>query len=244
MRDVLYRLAGQPGTQIACCTHSPIFLDVADKHRAIVRLFKDGLGNSTAWQVKADLFDIGNGQQDEKTKLQTISRFSPTVNELFFAKFVVLFEEFSAIAAFERAATLTGIFDRHKRLRRELALVDCCGKGSIIPFQRVLNAFSIPYRIVHDADTGNPSEEAQNPRIAAALPQGVAAGQAIHVIQPRDLESLLGYAASKSGSKPFVAVQKVEELHANGGLPPAFIEAVNMAYFGNVREPPVLAAAV
>lgn len=238
MRDVLYRLASQPGTQIACCTHSAIFLDIAEKHKAIVRLFKDATGNSAAWQVKSDLFDTGGGQQDEKRKLQTVARFSPTVNELFFAKFVVLFEEFSAIAAFERAALLTGVFQRHKRLRRELALVDCVGKGNIVPFQRVLNAFAIPYRILHDADQGNPAEEAHNARISAALPQGIDPAQAIHIVQPRDLESLLGYVASKSGAKPFVAVQKVDELHAGPGLPAGFTQALNMVYFGTTREPP------
>ncbi|MFG7003133.1 TOPRIM nucleotidyl transferase/hydrolase domain-containing protein, partial [Burkholderia pseudomallei] len=75
---------------------------------------------------------------------------------------VVLMEEFSAIAAFERGAELMGLFERHLRLRREVSLVDCNGKSNIPAFQRVLNAFNIPYRVLHDEDPGNPAEQANN----------------------------------------------------------------------------------
>lgn len=234
MRDVLYRLASQPGMQVACSTHSPIFLDIAGKYRTIVRMVKQPSGDTTGNQVTQELFPAP-GQQAERAKLQTVARFHPTVNELFFAKHVVLFEEFSAIAAFDRAAELTGVFTRHGRVRREVTLIDCDGKNNITAFQRVLNAFGIPYRVLHDLDNNNPAAFAENARIAEELP--ATPGHAIHVVGPNNLEGLLGYVASKGASKPFTAVRKVEELHSQAGLPGPFIEAMNMVYFGQTIEP-------
>lgn len=234
MRDVLYRLASQPGMQVACSTHSPIFLDIAGKYQSILRMVKQSSGDTTGNQVTQDLFPTP-GQQADRAKLQTVARFHPTVNELFFAKHVVLLEEFSAIAAFDRAADLTGVFTRHARLRREVTLIDCDGKNNITAFQQVLNAFNIPYRVLHDLDTNNPAAFAANARIAAALP--TIPPHAIHAIGPNDLEGLLGYVAAKGTSKPFAAVRKVEELHSQGALPGPFIEAMNMVYFGQTVEP-------
>jgi predicted ATP-dependent endonuclease of OLD family len=234
MRDVLYRLSSQPGMQVACCTHSPVFLDIASRYRAIVRLVKQPSGDSLGSQVTQDLFP-NPGDRSEKEKLQTVARFHPTINELFFAKHVVLFEEFSAIAAVERAANITGVFERHQRLHREVSLIDCAGKDNIPAFQKVLNAFGIPYRVLHDDDAGNPQANAVNARIVAALP--ATAGHVIHAIGPNDLEGLLGYAVTRGISKPFAAVKRVEQLHAVGALPPAFVEAMNMAYFGTIMEP-------
>ena len=156
MRDVLYRLSSQQGMQVACCTHSPVFLDIADRYKAIVRLDRAGDGQVTGYQVTQELF-LGPPDRAEKDRLQTVARFDPSVNELFFSKHVVLFEEPSAIAAFERAAQLTGLFSRHPRLHRGVTAIDCSGRENVPAFQRILNAFCIPYRVVHDEDKGEPT---------------------------------------------------------------------------------------
>lgn len=230
MRDVLQHLAAQADTQVACCTHSPIFLDIATNYRAIVRMFKTAQGDAVTHQVTHDLFP--GPHQADKQRLNTVARFDPTVNELFFAKHVVLVEEFSAIAAFERAAEVMGLFERHGRLRREVSFVDCNGKSNIPAFLRVLNAFQIPYRVLHDEDPGNPTEQANNQKVLDLLPGGE---NQRHMVKP-DLEGLLGYKAP-SKSKPYFAVNTVESLHAQGQLPAAFQEAVCMAYFGQFAEP-------
>lgn len=234
MRDVLYRLASQPGMQVACCTHSPVFLDIAGKYKSIVRLIKGANGDTVSRQVTQDLFPT-QGDRAEREKLQMVARFHPTVNELFFANQVVLFEEFSAIAAFEHAANVSGLFQRHRRVRREVSLVDCSGKNNITAFQRVLNAFGIPYRVLHDHDAQNPAAFAENARIAAAMPAGAA--NHVHAVGPNDLEGLLGYVVSKGVSKPYAAVKQIDDLHAQGALPAGFIEAMNMVYFGQTVEP-------
>jgi hypothetical protein len=148
-----------------------------------------------------------------------------------------ILEEASAIAAFDRAAELMGLFQRHQRhqrLRREVALVDCNGKKNIPAFRRVLNAFNIAYRVVHAAAPNNPQARADNAPIAAALPAGDA--HLIHQVSP-DLEGLLGYVAQKGSSKPYVAVNTVENLYADNRLPLSFQEAVCMTYFGLPVEP-------
>ena len=66
----------------------------------------------------------------------------------------------------------------------ETTLVDCNGKTNIPPFQRVLNAFAIPYRVVHDADANNPTAAAENAAIAALLPVGPL--HTIHQLRPDD----------------------------------------------------------
>lgn len=231
MRDVLHRLAAQAGTQVACCTHSPIFLDIASNYRAIVRMFKTPEGDAVAHQVTQDLFP-GQPNQTDRQRLNTVARFDPTVNELFFAKRVVLMEEFSAIAAFERGADVMGLFQRHPRLRREVSFVDCNGKSNIPAFLRILNAFNIPYRVLHDEDPGNPAEQSNNQAILELLSDG--ANQR-HLVTP-DLEGLLGYQAPRK-SKPYVAVSTVENLHAQGQLPVPFQQAVCVAYLGQTTEP-------
>lgn len=232
MRDVINRLSVQDDLQVICCTHSPVFLDIADRYRSIVRLVKNPGGSVLGCQFTGVLLP-GQGDELIRSRMQAVARFNPAVNELFFAGQVVLMEERSAIVAFELAAELTGLFRRHPSLRHDICFVDCVGKGSIPGFQTVLNKFDISYRVIHDADIGNATAMAENQIIA-----NVAAGNpraTVYQIQPSDLESLLGYTAGKD--KPFRAYKKVGELHGGGGLPPAFIEALNMAYFGSAIEP-------
>ena len=233
MRDVLYGLADQPGFQVVCTTHSPVFLDIARSHKSIVRAVKGSDRVVTLFQVTQDIFG-GPDADPERERLQLVKNFHPTVNEMFFARRVVLLEEYSAVVAFERAADLAGLFERHPQLRRDVTVIDCQGKGSIPMFQRVLNHFKIPYTVIHDEDVGNHAEEATNARIGGLL--GTAAGQNIcHTIGPANLEGLLGNPSRKD--KPYQALRRVEELHRNGNLPAEFLAALNWVYFGQAVEP-------
>src|SRR5206468_11626596 len=180
----------QDNMQVVCSTHSPVFLDVSEKYRSIGRLVRDEEGRVACYQVKRDLFPAANDRA-EKERLQTVSNFNPAVNELFFSNQVVLFEEFSAIAAFERGANLTGVFERHPSKRREVTAVDCAGKSNIPAFQRVLNAFQIPYRVLHDEDRNNPQAVGHNARIAA-LAEAANPRASTHMLSPENLEIVLG----------------------------------------------------
>jgi putative ATP-dependent endonuclease of OLD family len=235
MRDLLYRLASKHGLQVACCTHSPVFIDVANRHKAIVRMSKNGTGDVSAKQVAQEIF-TGHADEVERQKLQTVARFNPAVNEVFFSNDVVIMEEFTAVAAFERGAELTGIFDRHPSKKRGVAIIETAGKGNIPAFQKVLNAFEIPYRVIHDEDRSSAQSLGENARIMAQAGNPPAL-HPIHLVGPESIESTLGYVASKSAGKPFAAVQKVEELHTQNSFPQPFIEALNFVYFGSLTEP-------
>jgi hypothetical protein len=232
MRDALYRLAAQPGIQVICTTHSPIFLDMAQRHRSIVRVVKDAGRTVRFFQVSTELFD-GPGADAERERLRIVASFHPTVNEVFFARRVVLLEEQSALAAFERAAELTGLFTRHPHIRRDVTLIDADGKGNVKLFQRVLNHFQIPYSVIHDEDAGNLIEAANNSQIEQLLTAGGASNNR-HMIRPQALEQMLGYTAGKD--RPYRAVKRIEELHTNGTLPAQFLEAMNWVYFGQATE--------
>jgi putative ATP-dependent endonuclease of OLD family len=234
MRDLLYRLAAQPSFQIACCTHSPVFVDIANRHKAIVRMTKARNGDVSAKQVTTEIF-VGPVDDVERQVLTAVSTFDPGVNELFFAPEVVLLEELSALAAFERAAELTGLFVRHPLKRRGVSIIDANGKASIPAFQKVLNAFDIPYRVLHDEDRSKPDQAVKNARIMAQA-GNVPAARPIHLLSPECLEDVLGYQPPSKG-KPFAAVRRVEELVAQNALPIAFIEAMNFVYFGTLLEP-------
>jgi predicted ATP-dependent endonuclease of OLD family len=234
MRDLLYRLSAQPLFQVACCTHSPVFIDIANRHKAILKLSKAMDGAVSAKQVTNEIF-IGHTDEVEKQRLQAVSKFNPSVNELFFAKEVVLLEELTAVAAFERAAEVTGLFMRHPGKRRGVSIINAEGKGSIPAFQKVLNAFDIPYRVVHDEDRSKPGELANNVRIAA-LAGSPPGSHPIHMLGPECIEDTLGY-APPGREKPYAAVRKVEELHGQNALPQTFLNAMNFVYFGALTEP-------
>jgi len=233
MRDVLYGLAVQPDFQVICTTHSPVFLDIARSHKTIVRAVKGSDRVVTLFQVTQDVFG-GPDADAERERVQLVRILHPTVNEMFFARRVVLLEEHSAVVAFDRAADLTGLFNRHPHLRRDVTLIDCQGKPNIPMFQRVLNHFRIPYTVIHDEDAGNQVEEATNARIVRLL--GTGAGQNLcHTVGPTNLEGLLGNPSRKD--KPYQALRKVEALHQSGNLPAGFLAALNWVYFGQAVEP-------
>jgi putative ATP-dependent endonuclease of OLD family len=233
MRDVLYRLSRQPSFQVICTTHSPIFLDVSRSHTAIVRAVKSADREVRFFQVTKDLF-ADDERQDERARIQLIANFHPTINEVFFAKRVVLLEEYSSSVAFERYADLIGLFQRHPHLRYDVNLINCQGKQNIPLFQRVLNHFSIPYTVVHDEDHGNPVEERVNERIAELL-TGPNGPNPRYLISPTNLEGLLEYQADRD--KVYRALNRVEELHLAGRVPNEFQSAVNWIYFGQANEP-------
>lgn len=233
MRDALYALARSKRFQVICTTHSPVFLDVGEKHTSIIRIVKDAQHKVTVSQVTQDLFNASDPNQ-EKEQLKVLSNFHPTINEVFFAKRVVLLEEESAEWAIRRAAELTGIFVRYPHLRRDVTIIDCGGKGNIPAFQRVLNHFGINYAVVHDEDRSNPNEPNKNAKIAGL----VQAPNRLKLVSPECIEQCLGY-QPPSKDKPYHALKFVETLHSQNTFPPAFREIVNEVYFGAAIEPAV-----
>ena len=199
-----------------------------------MRVIKDGTRAVSFLQVTTELFDSSPSDEDEeRERLQIILRFNPFVNEVFFAKRIVLLEEQSAIAAFEIAAELSGLFSRHPHVKRDTTLIDADGNGQIPIYQKVLNHFQIPYTVVFDEDSRNPNVARIHKKIDALLS---GTNNKSYMISPTNLENLLGHTAT--GDKTYQAFKRVKELYSTTGLPDAFLKAMNFVYLGQEIEPP------
>ena len=55
------------------------------------------------------------------------------------------------------------------------------------------------------------------------------------MMSPTDLEETLDYVAKTD--KPYRAMKRIQELHSQNALPPAFLIALNVVYFGQQAEP-------
>lgn len=201
MQNALYDIAEKKNFQVICTTHSPVFLNMADKHRSIICFEKGEENKVKIKQVTEEIF-TGTALADQKARLRMLLSFDPMVNELFFARRIVLVEGDSEIAAFQKAAELLEI-DAH--IIKNTTFINCRGKKTIPAFIQVLNHFDKKFKVVHDKD----EEDSFNTTIDQ-LSKERGLGQ-VSVIE-NNLEDLLGI-SSKAKDKPIRAMLRVEELH-------------------------------
>lgn len=213
MKDVLISLAAQEKYQVICTTHSPAMLDISDSHKNIVRFEKDTSRNITVFQVPNEIF-IGDSAKDEKDRLKMILEFDASVNELFFAKRVVLVEGETEIAIFQKAPDLLNLFPTDPGKKRDITFINCHDKGQIPLFIKILNNFAINYVVVHDIDT-EPTAVAINKLIA----ETVKPNTVIITFNPT-IEAELGY--NNNEKKALVAIKRLEELAQTNSLPNDF----------------------
>lgn len=219
MKNALYAIAGSKRFQVICSTHSPVFLDMAEKQESIVRLEKDSHRNIDVKQVDKNIFS-GSTYQDEKAKLRMILFFDPTVNELFFAKRVVLVEGDSEVAIFPRAAELLGV---DKRIIQDTTFINCRGKRTMPAFIRVLNHFKIKFSVVHDKDNGG---EKFNQKIEElANKEGLGKVKQLQ----NKLEEIIGI-EDKGKDKLIRAFKQVETLAKQGKLKQIFGQYIRFVF--------------
>lgn len=180
MRDTLLQISKQKRAQVICTTHSPVFLDLADRHDGIVLLRTDMAQKFSYLQKTDDLFGTNS---EDRQRLRMLLNFDPAVKEVFFAKRVCLVEGDTEVASMEAISSkliASGVIDRDAYLlaRRDVLMVNCRGKWTIPAFQYVLNAFGKEYVVVHDSDIEvNEEDSAEdaggssaNERIGSLLP--------------------------------------------------------------------------
>ncbi|NOJ94274.1 AAA family ATPase [Corallococcus coralloides] len=175
MRDTLLKIAQSGVGQVLCTTHSPVFLDLADRHDGIVILRKKD-GHPEAYQRTKDVFDQSATDKEQRARLRMLLNFDPAVNEAFFSEKVCLVEgdcELAAIDSVARKLHKSGELSWSKYLlaRRATTLINCRGKWTIPAFQKVLKAFGIHYSVVYDLDEGDQADLA-NAQIEALLSEG------------------------------------------------------------------------
>ena len=202
--------------QILICTHSPNFIDMEDC-RCIVIVRKRSLEIGTEVQrVQEELFD-----GERKKRFNMVRFFNPDRNELFFARKVVLVEGATEKTILPLLARRNGCFDHR------VSTIDCASKFNLTLYMEVLNAFRIPYLVIHDEDPVDPELEPggsrhdpnnlreaqrafeQNQRIKNTVDPAMGKVRQI----PGKFEKLLGISRTQADKlgKPLAAVQKYTE---------------------------------
>ncbi|MBI2609995.1 ATP-dependent endonuclease [Candidatus Giovannonibacteria bacterium] len=182
--DVLNSFADKD--QVIYTTHSPRFIDVY-KYDSIALIKKTKSEGTKFINCDQTAFD---GLIDRKV-FQGLTQLNTDVNELFFAKNVLVVEgPEDKIAITETIRKLGKIKMRIEEV--DVTIIAAGGKQSIPFFVRVLNAFKINYAVLHDLDIeeGMPidsknTEESRNKTIADLAPQKV-------ITFPIKLENTLG----------------------------------------------------
>lgn len=155
IRNVLVDLARSGTAQVVCTSHSPVFLDLADRHDGIALLRKIDQHPVSTQRVN----DVFSGSIEDRERLRMLLNFDPKVCEVFYSNEVCLVEgdcEVASIRAIANRLIEDRIVQRAKVESRlaKVVVVNCRGKWTILAFQKVLNAFSVSYRVAHDIDTG------------------------------------------------------------------------------------------
>ncbi len=133
--------------QVMYTTHSPWFVDAYEAERVALVTKHDAAAGTRVRSCDSSAFD----GLDDKKLFQGFTRLNPAMNELFFAKRVLLVEgPEDSIAVTATLKKLGRITTRPEEL--EWSVIPCGGKPSIPFFQRVLNAFKIPYAVLYDLD--------------------------------------------------------------------------------------------
>lgn len=219
LHEVLARIARRPEWQVIVSTHSPFLIDIADDPTSLVILRRpDPRHAPRLTQLSTNPF-TGVERTAERERLRALLDFHPTVCEAFFAKHVVLVEGDTEIASLVRQDALYALCGVDPDVQRDTTIVSCDGKWTIIPIARLLRAFGIPVRVIHDIDRKGrsmaeleadaSSEWHANQRIREAL------GNDELLAVDDTFEHLLWNAAdapTTSKDKPFRAWKRVRDL--------------------------------
>jgi predicted ATP-dependent endonuclease of OLD family len=174
--------------QIIYATHSPLFID-AYNYQEVGIATKASISEGT--RVKTATQGIFEDLDDRKL-FKGLSRFNPAVNELFFAKEVLIVEgpeDFIAIT--ETLKKLGRINVRVEELGYTVLVAG--GKQAIPFFQRIMNAFEIPYSVLHDRDIDDnmtPDNVQGHERINRLIAE-LSGTRAVHTF-PHKLETTVG----------------------------------------------------
>ncbi|MAS36437.1 MAG: hypothetical protein CL610_20710 [Anaerolineaceae bacterium] len=243
LKNALKSISNSDNWQVILSTHSPFLLDVASDPTSLIIMRKDeecrtNKGN----QLKKDPFLAGL-EYDERSALRAALDFHPTVAEAFFAERVVLVEGDTEMAVFrhhDQLLELTGIDKRKSDLT---TIVSCGGKWTIPAMARLLASFGVPFRILHDCDRKELSDEelastrSLHPFRANKCISEAANGAAIYVVDDcfehllwNDISSI---PASSGSGKPYNAWCRIKELcdgYKNMDHAPKLREVVQFAF--------------
>jgi putative ATP-dependent endonuclease of OLD family len=155
-------IAETPGHQVFVTTHSTHFVDLDHYERLAVVTKADPTDGTRVRQCAQELF-AGEEAADRKRRFHMAAWVNPDRGELFFARKVVLVEGEAEKAVLPFLARRIGCFDPN------VSVIDCGSKHNLPLYIEVLNAFRIPYCVIHDEDPldGTKEPEQTGEKLAA-----------------------------------------------------------------------------
>lgn len=206
--------------QVVMSTHSPVLVDVSENPRALVILRRDDETREIIkTQLQEDPFVEAEGDIDERMMLRAAIDFHPTVCEVFFARNAILVEGDSEVALFRHSRKVLNMMKCEDVCPEHTTVVSCAGKWTILPIARLLQAFQIPFKIIHDLDRKGLSDEqlkrkpAIHPFKANARLRELAGAHKVFVIQDTLEDILFADDETKiSKDKPYNAWRRLQEI--------------------------------
>lgn len=174
--------------QIIYTTHSPLFVN-AYNYQEVAIASKATVEQGTKIKTAPHgLFD----DLEEARVFKGLSRFNASVNELFFAKKVLVVEGPEDLIAITSTLAKLGMI-RNRTEEINWTVLVAGGKESIPFFQRVMNAFDITYSVLHDTDVlpNTPPQVAAGWQRTNAAIAALAGARPVHTF-PHKLETTLG----------------------------------------------------
>lgn len=212
-------ISKKPDWQVITSTHSPIMVDVATDPLSLVIHTREVAGGAPrVKQLECDPFE-SEEVFDDRERLRAVIDFHPTVCEAFFAKHALLVEGDTEVAVLGGATPLKNLVPGAAKASQDVTVVSCDGKWTIAPIAKLLRAFGIPVRVIHDKDLkGRTIEEAT----ASPLDEYNANSRIAGIVDSEDLfvvddtfEHVLwegGAAPVSKKDKPYRAWKRVREL--------------------------------
>jgi putative ATP-dependent endonuclease of OLD family len=143
--EVLYSLPKGKVWQVMVTTHSPAFIDLSRDNTTIIRVERNDKGVVSGTTVfrpsKVNLSD------EDKERLKLLNMYDPYVAEFFFGGRTVIVEGDTEYTAFRE------VMAEFPQRFRNVHVVRARGKFTILSLCKILNQFSCPYAVLHDADT-------------------------------------------------------------------------------------------
>lgn len=200
MRETIYCLGGGK-TQIACSTHSPYMIDLAQQTSQSLNRYTIGeRGYSSVFNFKHSE-TLSEMMEDDKTRVKLLQKIDDYVARVFFARKVILIEGNTEEIVFKN--TISAMPEEvRKRISDEYQIIKANGKATMISFIKYLKAMNIDLFVVHDKDSNTQGAEIMNPKILESLDNN----ESDRYMMQNCIEEVLGYPAP-SHDKPFKAYE-------------------------------------
>jgi putative ATP-dependent endonuclease of OLD family len=228
-------IAAAADHQVFICTHSTHFVDLEHYRRIAIVTKRTAEEGTQLRQCSCELFQ-GDTSAERKRRFHMASWVNPDRGELFFARKVILVEGETEKSVFPFLAKKLDCFDPN------VSVIDTGSKHNLPLYIAILNAFRIPYCVVHDEDplpepipTDWPPEKHEakkrtfdmNTEITRRLETGLGS---VEMLAP-DFEAVseVSKTQAQRKGKAMAALEHFDDL-APERIPPRLADAVRNAY--------------